>query len=197
MSAPYTPEELDALYQRLLGQVEAQFSELQTRFSGAMRCASGCHACCHPSLTVSPLEARALRALFATHPERFKEALELEDRDPHQGARCPLLSEEGLCVAYEARPLVCRSFGAPLAQLEDPERPDERSLALCELNFTGEHEALLATLTSDDMIDTHATDTLLGALNLALSQALNTGASGEQSEQSKRVALRASALISL
>jgi hypothetical protein len=49
------------------------------------------------------------------------------------------------------------------------------------------------------VIDTHATDTLLGALNLALSQALNTGASGEQDDQNKqseRVALRASALVS-
>jgi Fe-S-cluster containining protein len=192
MSAHYTPEELDALYQRLLSQVEAQFDELHARFSGAMRCASGCHSCCHPSLTVSPLEARALRALFEAQPERLKQALELEERNPHQGARCPLLSEEGLCVAYEARPLVCRSFGAPLAQLEDPARPDERSLALCELNFTGEHEALLATLTSGDVIDTHATDTLLGALNVALSRALNT----EGEAECARVALRASALIS-
>ena len=192
MSELMSAGELDALYQRLLSQVEGRFDALSAHFGAAMRCGAGCHSCCHPSLTVSELEARALRALLSAEPERLERALELEALNPHQGARCSLLDAEGRCVVYEARPLVCRSFGAPLAQLEDPTKPDERSLVVCELNFQGDEAERLSALSADEVIDTHHTDTLLATLNVALSEALV----GER-RALPRVALKASALMSV
>jgi Fe-S-cluster containining protein len=43
---------------------------------------------------------------------------------------CPNLDENGACLMYEHRPLVCRTFGLPL-------RNGDRYLGdVCELNFT-------------------------------------------------------------
>lgn len=56
---------------------------------------------------------------------------------PPEGTRlaCPALdSQEGVCLIYEFRPLICRKFGVPLFNPDRPER-----VYACELNFrTGE-----------------------------------------------------------
>lgn len=50
--------------------------------------------------------------------------------DRTQSTPCPNLDEEGLCMMYENRPLVCRTFGLPL-------REGRKFIGdICELNFT-------------------------------------------------------------
>ena len=50
--------------------------------------------------------------------------------DRTQSTPCPNLDDQGLCVMYEHRPLVCRTFGLPL-------REGRKYLGdVCELNFT-------------------------------------------------------------
>ncbi|HEX8152771.1 MAG TPA: YkgJ family cysteine cluster protein, partial [Thermoanaerobaculia bacterium] len=54
---------------------------------------------------------------------------------------CPNLDEQGACMIYEDRPLVCRTFGLPL-------RDAEKYLGdVCELNFTaaGDDQKLAAS----------------------------------------------------
>src|SRR5688572_14697024 len=48
-----------------------------------------------------------------------------------QSTACPNLDEDGLCIVYEHRPLVCRTFGLPL-------REGRKYIGdVCELNFHG------------------------------------------------------------
>jgi Fe-S-cluster containining protein len=48
-------------------------------------------------------------------------------------ARCPLLTDEGRCALYAARPMTCRVFGPPV-------RMEGGGLGCCELCFQGSTE---------------------------------------------------------
>lgn len=67
-----------------------------------MRCRSGCSECCQPGLSVTPVEAEAIRALDLT-------GFTIDTTD-----RCAALDANGRCKIYLARPFVCRSHGAPI-----------------------------------------------------------------------------------
>ena len=120
-------------YQGLRGKVDVHFDMIFDKHQAEMRCAAQCHACCAPGLTVTRIEADAIRDHLTTHPELIPNLAELANRDPHQGQRCSLLDAEGRCSIYEARPLICRSHGAPvLVQIDE----SHEGIDACELNFT-------------------------------------------------------------
>jgi Fe-S-cluster containining protein len=186
-----------ALYEQLLGAIGRRFDHIASRQSAHMRCASGCHSCCAPGLSVSLVEARALAAHLAARPERAREALALEVSDPHAGQRCSLLSARGECVVYEARPLVCRTHGAPLlvpvealeprARGEGAQGEEALALTACELNFT--EEGALEGLTEGEWMDVRQLDRALALLSARAAQ----GGVGQAA--SARWPLRASALL--
>ena len=73
---------------------------------------------------------------------------QLQAHPPHGEQRCELLDADGRCAVYAARPIVCRSHGAPL-------RLPDGQLDACPLNFEGEDLARLG-----DCIDVQTLDTL-------------------------------------
>ena len=183
-----SPSEVDALYQELLTKVSARFELLSVHHGEHVTCAEGCHSCCHPSLTLSEVEARLISAHLQAHPSLRQRTLKLERDNPHDGARCAFLNERGRCEIYEVRPVVCRSFGVPLIQIEDP-RSGEASLAICELNFTSaEGLSRLEALEPSEWLDSAQTDQVLAQLCYHLSLSLRGGA------PVARVALTPSAL---
>jgi len=102
-----------------------------------LACARGCATCCTRNVTLTTLEGRCLFDWISTKApllmDRVKheahkprqiptytingltdlcmagEEVPEESSDPGWGA-CPLLSENGLCQVYEARPFACRSM---------------------------------------------------------------------------------------
>src|SRR5687768_5982929 len=117
-----------------------------------LQCGRGCSLCCYALFEIGsgdvPVIAEGLQKL---HPARRRKivarALEIVEQSAHPNLRecsaeekeaffnrtqstpCPNLDEKGLCMMYEHRPLVCRTFGLPLR---------EKSAYLgdvCELNF--------------------------------------------------------------
>lgn len=147
-------------YRALLAKVDAKFSEIASRHPRSFRCGAGCHSCCKPGLTVSPIEAEALRLFLSDRPELVERIRALEALDPHAGTRCKLLDENGLCTIYEARPLVCRSHGAPLLV--------ETRRDVCPLNFTDEP---LAAIPGTDLINLETLNTILALINAQFSAA--------------------------
>lgn len=152
-------------YRELLRRLDEKFAEIQARYGSEFACRLGCHSCCKPGLTVGALEAQALKLWFEAHPEAAEAARRLEAANPHKGKRCALLDEHGACVAYEARPLVCRSHGAPL-QFKDPEGrgKDDEQLRLrdvCPLNFKSVE---LSSLPPDSVLNLDTLNTLLALL---------------------------------
>lgn len=69
-----------------------------------LRCIGKCQEACGPVL-MSPAEERRLASIGAAAPDV---SAMLESKN----LACPLLDPFGRCSIYEARPLVCRLYGA-------------------------------------------------------------------------------------
>ncbi|TMQ18329.1 MAG: hypothetical protein E6J91_08330 [Deltaproteobacteria bacterium] len=76
-----------------------------------MQCDTGCSDCCHVRLTITAVEAAAIRAHVTTWPAERRRHL---GGGQPQTEFCAALDAAGRCKIYEARPLVCRSHGVPI-----------------------------------------------------------------------------------
>jgi len=118
-------------YDELVRKVDAFFTRVLHKYSEHMRCAPGCDDCCRRDLSLYPFEVeKIVRAALRLEPAARARVLErsrLAVADDE--AACPLL-EDGRCLVYDSRPVICRSHGLPLLV------PDSGELSVCALNFT-------------------------------------------------------------
>ena len=119
-------------YLNLQEKVDAEFERLSTKHQSEINCSSGCHDCCAPELSVTRVEADQIKRFLLNDPALVVSLKQLATQDPHRGTRCTLLNEEGLCSIYEARPVVCRSHGAPVLVQIDEKR---EGIDACPKNF--------------------------------------------------------------
>ncbi len=94
-------------------KVDAFFAKVHARHGSDMQCATGCSDCCHARLSVTAVEARAIRELVASWREDDRRALAARAAAAPTD-RCAALDDAGRCLVYDARPIVCRSHGAPI-----------------------------------------------------------------------------------
>jgi uncharacterized protein len=113
----------------LTWKVDAFFARVTDRHGSDMQCATGCSDCCHVQLTITAVEAAAIRAHVATWPSELRR--DLANMEPGSD-RCAALDSAGKCKVYDARPLVCRSHGVPI-RLTRGSLPVVES---CHRNFT-------------------------------------------------------------
>lgn len=146
-------------YQELVRKVDEKFSEIASHHSDAFVCRLGCHSCCKPELTVNPLEKEALKRFLEANPERIQKLRALEKTKPHGEKRCSFLEAGGACAVYEARPIVCRTHGAPLQFRED----EDVFRDVCPLNFTRED---ISTLPAEDVLNIDTVNTLLTLIQI-------------------------------
>jgi Fe-S-cluster containining protein len=143
----------DDNYKTILERADRHFAGVMETQPQNLQCGAGCSLCCYGLFEIGsgdvPLIAEGLAAM---HPARRKKviarALQLVESSNHPNLRecspeekeaffdrtqsvpCPNLDDAGLCMMYEHRPLVCRTFGLPL-------REGRKYLGdVCELNFT-------------------------------------------------------------
>lgn len=128
----------------LAGNVDQFFASR----SHGLNCHQGCSKCCEVERSVFSLEADIIRdhlaALNADEAEELKEKL----KKSKQG-HCAFLNE-GSCLIYKARPLICRSHGLVHKRSTGPHH--------CELNYT---EGLPV---ENDWIDEERVSSLLSLL---------------------------------
>lgn len=115
----------------LHAKVDGFFARVEARHGGDMQCRTGCADCCHVRLTVTGTEAAGIRAEVSGWPEARRRALAEAGPSgpsgpsdpsgppgspgpPGPGDRCAALDGGGRCRIYDARPIVCRSHGAPI-----------------------------------------------------------------------------------
>jgi Fe-S-cluster containining protein len=96
-----------------------------------MQCQTGCADCCRVRLTVTAVEAAAIRAYVAELPHSVRRQLATGScgggaasktvsiaadtaSDNRGEVRCAALDHHDRCMIYPARPLVCRSHGVPI-----------------------------------------------------------------------------------
>ncbi len=139
-------------YAELAGKVDAFFARVAARHGADMQCASGCSDCCAAGLTITGVEADAIRAEVAGWDAARRAELA---RVPLVG--CAALDAQGRCRIYDARPIVCRSHGAPIRLHRPGSLPVVQA---CEKNFRA---------TSPDA-DCVLDQTTLSAMTLAVDQ---------------------------
>lgn len=149
-------------YQDLLGETDTWFARCQAAVGDEIACRQGCTGCCRGLFDITLLDAVLLRRGFdRLTPEQQRPIRErawarvadlqrqwpgfappyilnllpdeLWTEMPEDDATpCPLLGDDGLCLVYAERPLICRQHGLPLIDISG-DIIDER---WCSLNFT-------------------------------------------------------------
>lgn len=157
-------------YRALVAKVDAFFARVTQRFPAEMTCHSGCSGCCHVRLTVSEVEAEAIRLHVLGLPE--EERARVSKRAPAGASpgpsACAALEEDGRCAIYEARPIICRTQGVPMRVAKPGALP---VLDVCPLNFEGK---ALEGIDADCVLDVQTIDTLLGVVNARACAAADT-----------------------
>jgi Fe-S-cluster containining protein len=147
-----SPERLSVSvsYRDILEKADEHFREVAKTQPEQLQC-NGCSLCCYGLFEIGtgdiPILAeglsqlhpgrrkaiikRAVEIVASGHPNLREASVQEKDAFFHRtsDARCPNVSEEGRCIVYEYRPLVCRTFGVPLRQ------SDRYVGDVCDLNF--------------------------------------------------------------
>ncbi|OGQ99483.1 MAG: hypothetical protein A2521_00860 [Deltaproteobacteria bacterium RIFOXYD12_FULL_57_12] len=123
--------EYDAIILRLLAEETAR---LLAMLGGRIRCRPGCDDCCR-DFSVLPLEAARIDLASAGLPLETQIAIRANAAKP--GDHCPFLIDH-LCAIYDARPLICRTHGLPIAHIDPAQQTIE--VSVCPLNFPPEAE---------------------------------------------------------
>jgi Fe-S-cluster containining protein len=149
----------------LTAKVDAFFTRVETRHGDDMQCTTGCSDCCHVRLTVTSVEAAAIRDALASWSGERRAALAANVAAAPTD-RCAALDPNGRCLIYDVRPVVCRSHGAPI-RMRQGGLPVIQS---CHRNFTR------ITPDADCVLDQET----LSALTLAVDRA--SGSDGSRVE---------------
>jgi Fe-S-cluster containining protein len=151
-------------YAELAAKVDAFFKRVANRHGDDMQCGSGCSDCCHVRLTITGVEAAAIRDEIATWPPEQRAAL-AANAAAAPADRCAALDPGGRCLIYQVRPIVCRSHGAPI-RIEERHRREGRMrrdslpvIESCYRNFTHTEPA------PDCVIDQETLSALVLAVN--------------------------------
>lgn len=118
-------------YKNLLIKIDTFCDELTDVYGKDLVCRKGCSSCCR-HLSLFPVEAVHIRlAMEDLAKETFEiiqiKAMTLID-DPD--GNCPLL-DEGVCLLYPVRPIICRTHGLPVLVREG----QGTVVDCCPLNF--------------------------------------------------------------
>ena len=157
----------------LHAKVDAFFARVEARHGDDMQCRTGCSDCCRVRLTITSVEAAAVRAEVAGWPAARRRALAAAGPTD----RCAALDEAGRCRIYEARPIVCRSHGVPIRM----RRGALPVIEACSRNFT-------RTEPDPDCVLDQAT---LSALTFAVDREAGGPAGGLAADDAARVDLAA------
>lgn len=131
-------ESLFRNYRTLLLKLDENLSRVRMKSGDSMLCRKGCDACCR-SISIFAVEAFHMRSFLEGLHE--KERLSVREHVGGQGdvENCPLLCQ-GVCLLYEARPVICRTHGFPLLVTEG----EESFLDCCPMNFSGKEDLALS-----------------------------------------------------
>jgi Fe-S-cluster containining protein len=122
-------------YRALVGDVDRFFLRVFARHGDQMQCAAGCSDCCRTRLHITSTEAAALTAHIAAMSPEARDHLAAIARRPvdDHAPRCAALDDDGRCLVYDARPVICRAYGLPI---RFPGLGTTTVIDACPKNFT-------------------------------------------------------------
>lgn len=133
-------------YRNLAAKVDVLCRRIAAEYRDCLACREGCDDCCL-HISIFPVEAvalaAALRDLPAEEGARIRGLARLASSDA-----CPLL-ENGRCLLYAARPIICRTHGFPLLSAER-----KGVIDFCPKNFNGVNSFPAAHVLNLDLLNT-------------------------------------------
>ena len=143
-------------YRTLIAQVDIACFRIQEKYSDQIACKKGCAGnCCRIHLSIFPVEAVALALALKKLPAEKGRYIRDKARNAADSGPCPLL-EDGGCLMYTSRLLICRTHGLPMRN----EYRGRRSIGFCQKNF--QH---LDPIPNDAVIDLDDLNNRLAAIN--------------------------------
>jgi Fe-S-cluster containining protein len=127
------------------------FERTHEKYAAEMRCAKGCSRCCNVELNIFEVEATVIVEWFDSLPADAQEKLvgvwksmdsltEQPTETKKKTKACSFLDSSGQCSIYDARPVICRTQGAPLMLKKTlPNQEIQLEVDVCPLNFTREN----------------------------------------------------------
>ncbi len=150
-------------YLELLQRVDGWFARCLEGYGEQISCSQGCSACCRGLFDITLLDACLLQKGFerlaapvrqAVHGKARQRLVQLQGEWPDfappytlnhmpdgqwtempedDQTPCPLLGDDGLCLVYDFRPMICRLHGIPNVDRSGESFSDD----WCTLNFQG------------------------------------------------------------
>jgi len=141
-------------YRRLLAKTDERCREILKNYAGHIRCKKGCAVCCR-HISVFPVEAAFMRFAVKALPQSAADHIRKKARAASPEGECPLL-EDGLCLLYDSRPIICRTHGFPIFFIQD----GNQQVDVCPLNFEG-----VSSLSGQAAIDLERLNQTLSLIN--------------------------------
>lgn len=141
-------------YFDLIERVDELCAQITVKYEAHIACRKGCADCCR-CFTLFPVEAEALSTALRELPRFRRDYIRQRVKSAPSGDACPLL-EEGACLLYSARPIICRTHGMPILVVRD----GRRRVDVCPLNFKN-----VESLPGSAMIELDRLNTTLAAIN--------------------------------
>jgi Fe-S-cluster containining protein len=139
-------------YRALTARVDDLCRLIATEYGDCLACREGCDDCCR-HIAIFPVEAASLAlALSELNPEEVAHIRDLARTTSPDV--CPLL-ENGRCLLYIARPIICRTHGFPLISSER-----EGLIDYCPKNFKN-----VTSFPAAFVLDLDRLNTTLAAIN--------------------------------
>jgi hypothetical protein len=142
-------------YQNLIAELDRRCRLIVSRHGDQIACTKGCAGnCCRIHLSLYPVEAVSLALALQKLAPEMRDRMQHKARHTNSSGPCPLL-EDGACLMYNARAVICRTHGLPVCS----EYRGHRTVGFCIKNF--KHPA---PIPEEDIID-------LACLNRSLTEA--------------------------
>ena len=143
-------------YKQLIARVDKTCRVVQEGYAGQIACRKGCAGnCCRIHLSVFPIEAVSLARALKKLPREMAQYIRNKAKTTDNFSRCPLL-EDGACLMYASRLVICRTHGLPMRS----EYRGHRSIGFCQKNFQN-----LRPIPDEAVIDLNELNAELAAVN--------------------------------
>ena len=143
-------------YQKLITEVDQLCYEIRQMYGKYITCQKGCPGnCCQRHITVFPIEALSFARALPDLPQELVSYIQVKARQSTSFGPCPLL-ENGACLMYDTRAIICRTHGYPILS----EYRGHRAVGFCHKNFKN-----LSAISDDRIIDLAPLNERLAALN--------------------------------
>ena len=143
-------------YKLFIADVDRRCRQIAERHRDQIACTRGCAGnCCRIHLSVYPVEAVSLSLALQKLAPEIQLRIQARARHTNSFGPCPLL-EDGACLMYDARAVICRTHGLPVST----EYKGHRAVGFCVKNFRQ-----LDPIPAEDIIDLAHLNRSLAAIN--------------------------------